>query len=309
MQLRNIEYVLSIAQTGSFSKAAKLLYISQPALSQAIMRFEDELGVKLFIRHNNKTSLTRAGELFVEDAQKIMMLSTQIRKRIEDIHNVRDGRIVIGISQYNGQIYFSKVLLEFKRQYPNIKLDIVEDYSNNLERELLKGNLDFSMCTLPVNSNELIYEKLFDEKILLAVPIDHPFNKTVNKTEPNSFGTAKLSWFKDDKFILMKEGHRFRTIQNNLFRQADFEPKVVFQSRSSETIQSFVTGGMGIGFISELLQRNTSPEWQSVYYHLEDVDAKREHVVVYSKNGYLSDASKAFISLAKQIFTKKELLE
>ncbi|HHY70564.1 MAG TPA: LysR family transcriptional regulator [Thermoanaerobacterales bacterium] len=89
MNLRNIEYVLSIAETGSFSKSAKHLYISQPALSQAILRLEDDLGVKLFIRRDNETALTRAGELFVKDAKKILMISNQIKKKMEDIQQVR----------------------------------------------------------------------------------------------------------------------------------------------------------------------------------------------------------------------------
>lgn len=304
MQLRDIEYVVSIAEAGSFSKAAILLYTSQPALSKSILRLEDELGVKLFIRHNNKTSLTRAGELFVEDAHKVLLLSAQIKKKMEDIQQNNDGRITFGISQYNGQIYFSKILLEFKNRYPNIKLNVVEDFSSNLERELLSGNLDFAMFTLPICSDDLKYEHLFYEEMLLAVPPDHPVNTTV-KSEPGQFGTVKLSNFKDDNFILMKPKHRLRAIENSLFRQAGFEPKIVFESRSSDTIQSFVTGGIGLGFISAAMQRNTPAEWQSSYFHLEDVDANRDHVIAYNKNGYLSHASIAFINLAKELCAKQ----
>ena len=304
MQLRDIEYVLSVAEAGSFSKAAKLLYLSQPALSKSILRLEDELGVKLFVRHNNKTSLTRAGELFVEDANEVLMLSAHIKKKMEDIRNNNDGRITFGISQYNGQIYFSKILLEFKKHYPNIKLNVVEDFSSSLERGLLSGNLDFALLTLPVSSDELKYEHLFFEEMLLAVPPNHPFNKTV-KAEPDRFGSAKLSDFKNEDFILMKPKHRLRTIENSLFKQAGFEPRVVFESRSSDTIQSFVTGGIGLGFVSAAMQRNTKAEWQSAYYHLEDVDAKREHVIAYKKNGYISHATRAFIDLAKELCAKQ----
>jgi len=304
MQLRDIEYVLGVAEAGSFSKAAKLLFVSQPALSKSILRLEDELGVKLFIRHNNNTSLTRAGELFVEDAHEVLMLSAKIKKKMEDIQHNNDGRITFGISQYNGQIYFSKILLEFKKQYPNIKLNVVEDFSSSLERGLLTGNLDFALFTLPVSSDELDYEHLFFEEMLLALPPDHPYNKTAI-ARPDRFASAKLSDFQNEDFILMKPKHRLRSIENSLFKQAGFEPRIVFESRSSDTIQSFVTGGIGLGFISAAMQRNTSAEWQSVYYHLEDVDAKREHVIAYKKNGYLSHATRAFINLAKELCAKQ----
>ena len=300
MQLRNIEYVLSIAETGSFSKSAKKLYISQPALSQVIQRLEEELGAKLFVRRSNETSLTRAGELFVEDAKKILALSEQIKKKMADIQDLREGRIVLGISQYNGQLYFSNMLLQFKKQYPNIKLSIVEDFSSALERRLATGRLDFAILTAPSNSDETMFEHLFFEEIFLAAPSAHPVAEKA-PAGPGRFGSVKLSWFKDDEFVLMKNGHRFRAITDTFFRQAGFEPKVVFESRSSNTIQSFITGGVGVGFITATQQRNTPAKWRSTYYRMEDVDAKREHVVAYNKDGYVSYAARAFIETAKEI--------
>ena len=306
MQLRNIEYVLSIAETGSFSKSARQLYISQPALSQAIARLEDELGVRLFVRRHNEIALTRAGELFVEDARKVLFLGEQIRKKMEDIRQLRDGRLVLGISQYNGQIYFSRILLEFRKRYPNIQLCVVEDFSTILERKLLTGSLDFALFTMPVHSPDLVCEHLFFEEILLAVPPDHPItaSRETGATRER-FGSVPLSRFRDDGFVLMKQGHRLRAIENALFLQAGFEPKIVFESRSGNTIQSFITGGVGVGFATTQQQRNTPVEWQSAYYHLEDVDAKREHVIACNRDGYLSHAARAFILLAKELCEKQ----
>jgi LysR family hydrogen peroxide-inducible transcriptional activator len=300
MQLRNIEYVLSIAETKSFSKSAKSLHISQPALSQAIQKLEEELGAHLFLRRSNETLLTRAGELFVEDARKILMLSEQIKKKMEDIHNVRQGHIVLGISQYNGQLYFSNILLEFKKEYPNIGLEIVEDFSSALEQKLLTGKLDCAIFTAPTISDELSFEHLFFEEILLALPRNHPIAEKF-PAKPGRFGSVKLSWFKEEDFVLMKKGHRFRRITEDFCREAGFEPHVVFESRSSNTIQSFITGGVGNGFITTTQQRNTPLKWRSAYFHLEDVAARREHVIAYHKDSYLSSAAKAFISLAKKV--------
>jgi LysR family hydrogen peroxide-inducible transcriptional activator len=299
LQLRNIEYVLSIAETGSFSKSAKLLFISQPALSQAIQRLEEELGVKLFLRQNNATLITRAGELFIEDAQKVLMLSMQIKKKMCDVQDIREGSISFGLSQYNGQLYYGKTIIDFRNKYPNIKMHIVEDFSCNLEREVLKGNLDFALFTMPIDSDHLTYEHLFYEEILLAVPSDHAITSQI-RSSPDRFGTVRLSEFRNDSFVLMKQKHRFRLIQDALFLKAGFEPKIAFESRSGTTIQSYVTGGIGLGLLTATQQRNTSAEWQSAYFHLEDVDAKREHVIAYNTNGYLPHAAKAFIALAKQ---------
>lgn len=300
MQLRNIEYVLSIAETGSFSQAAKHLHISQPALSQAIQRLEEELGAKLFVRKNKETSLTRAGDLFLEDAKKILMLSNQIKKKMNDIQNLEDGEISLGISLYDGQMYFSNLLLEFKKIYPNIKMTILEDFSVTLERKLMMGHLDFAMFTTPIESDELLCEHLFFEEILLATPPKHPIRDSTPSFS-DRFGSVKLSSFDKEDFVLIKQGHRFRIITDALFQQSGIKPHVVFESRSNNTIQSFITGGIGSGFITTTQQRHTLARWQSAYYHLEDVDAKREHVIAYNRDGYLSSASKAFIDLAKKL--------
>ena len=304
MQLRNIEYVLSIAETRSFSKSAKHLHISQPALSQAIQRLEEELGARLFIRRNNATGLTRAGELFLEDARKVLLLSEQIKKKMEDVQKVREGHIILGISQYNGQLYFSNILIEFKRKHPNVKLNILEDYSSVLERKLLMGNLDCAILTKPFFTEGLDYEHLFFEEILLATPRDHPI-ATQSLTIPGQFGSVDLTWLKNDEFILMKQGHRFRIITDTFFEQAGFTPKITFESRSTDTIQSFITGGVGCGFISSTKQRNTPIKWRSAYYHLSGIKAEREHVIAYSKDGYLSHAAKAFIHMAKAACLKQ----
>jgi len=227
-------------------------------------------------------------------------LSEQIKKKMADVQDLREGRIVLGISQYNGQLYFSNMLLQFKKQYPNIKLSIVEDFSSALERRLATGKLDFAILTAPSNSDETMFEHLFFEEIFLAAPSAHPVAEKA-PAGPGRFGSVKLSWFKDDEFVLMKNGHRFRAITDTFFRQAGFEPKVVFESRSSNTIQSFITGGVGVGFITATQQRNTPAKWRSTYYRMEDVDAKREHVVAYNKDGYVSYAARAFIETAKEI--------
>ena len=304
MLLRNIEYVLDIAETGSFSKSARRLYISQPALSQAIQRLEEELGVRLFVRRSSETSLTRAGELFVEDARRVLMLSEQIKKKMADVQDVREGHVVLGISQFNGQLYFSNILLEFRKKHPNIKLTIIEDFSSILERRLTTGNLDFAIFTAPSASEEILFEHLFFEEILLATPRNHPV-KDRAPSKPGRFGSVRLAWFRDEEFILMKTGHRFREITDSLFRKAGIEPRVVFESRSSNTIQSFITGGVCTGFITTTQQRNTPAKWRSDYYHLEDVEAKREHVIAFHRDGYLSHAARAFIEIAREICARQ----
>lgn len=300
MNLRNIEYFLSIAETGSFSKSARILHISQPALSQAIIKLEEEMNAKLFIRHHNTTQVTRAGELFLEDAQEILLLSEQIKRKMLDIEKGEEGEIRIGLSQYNGQIYFANTILELKTQYPKIKMTIIEDYSWSLEQKLSEGKIDVAFITEPYNREELLREHLFYEEILLAAPLNHSIT-VIPPTKPEDIGSVDLSRLKDEYFVLMKPDFPLRIFTDNLCKEAGFSPKIVIESSNVDTIQSFVTGGMGLGFLTATHQKSTPKRWKSAYYHLSNVNAQREHAIAYSKTLYLTFATKSFISIAKKV--------
>ena len=300
MNLRNIEYVLTIAETGSFSQASRILHISQPALTQAIQKLEEDLNTKLFIRQHNKTLVTRAGELFLEDAKQILLLSEQIKRKMLDIEEGEEGDITIGLSQYNGQIYFASTILEFKFMFPKIKMKIMEDYSWILEQKLEAGKIDVAFITEPYYCKDLSREHLFDEEIFLAAPLDHLIKKT-SPEKPNGFGCANLSDLKDESFVLLKPDFPLRIFTDKLFKEVGFEPKIVLESGNVNTIQSLVTGGMGLGFLTATHQKNTPKRWKSAYYHLSDVNAKREHAIAYNKKLFLSTAAKAFIEIAKEV--------
>ena len=150
MQLRDIQYVVTLAETLNFSKAAKALFISQPALSQSIRRLEDELGVTLFSRRNNAVELTRAGELFLEDGQKILQLSSHLKRQMEDIQKLKQGKLCIGITSLFGRFYFPKIYQVFRKLYPGVEILISEDTSENLEALILRGKIEFAILPLPL---------------------------------------------------------------------------------------------------------------------------------------------------------------
>ncbi|MDD4510590.1 MAG: LysR family transcriptional regulator, partial [Oscillospiraceae bacterium] len=107
MQLRDLEYVVAIAQTGSFSKAAAQMFVSQPALSQAVARLEEEFGLQIFHRTRGVITPTEAGRVLLEDGLSVLQMSIRIQKRMSDVQNLRTGQVSIGISHLYGKYYFS----------------------------------------------------------------------------------------------------------------------------------------------------------------------------------------------------------
>ena len=294
MQLRDYMYAVAIAEQGSFTKAAKHLYVTQSALSQGISKLEAELGVKLFNRETIPITLTQAGEIFVKDSYAILQIYGNIPKKMADLEHLRIGKLNIGISQFYGRYYFSKVIPLFRKKYPGIELHITEEISSVLEDMILNGSLDFSIFSLPNKSSLIEYEPIFDEPILFALPKNHPLSKEHDNNN------IDLSLFAQEGFIMIKEGQRMRSISMDLCSQAGFEPNIIFETRSVETVNAFIAAGMGVGFVPDAVRLVTLKEQQAAYFNLKNQNTTRQFVAGFMKGGYLSTAARTFIAFAKQ---------
>lgn len=169
MQLRDIHYVLAAADEGSFSKAAVKVHVSQPALSQLIQRLEDELGVKLFVRKSNRVTLTPAGKIFYEDGKVILALSDQLIHKMNDFQSLKKGELTISVSPFYQKCYLLGVLSEFQKRHFGIKVRIVDAFSSDSETLLVQGQVDLAFVMLPYQNKSIKYERVFEERIFLAV--------------------------------------------------------------------------------------------------------------------------------------------
>lgn len=205
MELRQLLYVLQIANERNFSRAAEKLHIAQPSLSQQLSKLERELGVMLFQRNTSAVELTHAGTKFVEQAQIIIDAVELLRQEMTDISELRTGRVVVGSMPITGAHLLPHVLPVFKRKYPEIDITLLEDSSMNLEKLTASGQTDLSLLSLPLEIPALAYEILGEERIDLAVPPEHPL------AERASTGVrTSLEELKQESFIVLKEGQGFR---------------------------------------------------------------------------------------------------
>ncbi|GJM80786.1 hypothetical protein HMSSN139_32820 [Paenibacillus sp. HMSSN-139] len=145
MELRQLQYTLQIAEEKNFSRAADKLHIAQPSLSQQLSKLEQELGVKLFQRNTSTVELTYAGASFIAHAQKIMDAVAQLRQEMDDISQLRAGRVVVGSMPITGSHLLPYVLPAFKESYPDIQVTLLEDTSLNLEKLTAGGGTDLSL--------------------------------------------------------------------------------------------------------------------------------------------------------------------
>jgi LysR family hydrogen peroxide-inducible transcriptional activator len=291
LEFRQILYVLKIAEEKNFSRAAEQLHVAQPSLSQQLSKLEKELGVLLFDRTTNSVELTYAGERFIENAVKIIDLSEQLKKEMQDISEIKKGKLIVGSMPMTGAHLLPKVLPVFRNLYPDVEITLVEETSFDLEALTSKGKTDISLLSLPLREELLDWVPIYDEEICVALPSDHPMARK---------GKIHLQELKDEPFILLKKGQGLRNMAFDLCSAAGFTPHVAFESSNVETVQSLVVAGMGVAFVPRLVARTTRSSMLPSYVSLDPI-AARTLVLAYKKGRYLSKAADAFIKVVKEL--------
>lgn len=300
MELRQLQYALQIAAEKNFSRAAEKLHIAQPSLSQQLSKLEKELGVLLFQRNTNSVEVTHAGSAFMEKAQMILDMVGQLEREMEDISDMKKGRLNVGSLPITGSHVLPRVLPLFHSCFPGIDIHLVEDTTSVLENLTAAGRTDISLLTLPVLDPNLSWEPLLDEEILLAVPPVHPL---AGHAAPGETAAVSIRQLRDEAFIVLKRGQGFRQIALELCRTNGFEPRIVFESSNIETVQSLVAAGMGIAFVPSMIALGHGTSFRPAYLSLKE-RPYRTLVAAYRKGRYISKAAEAFMGVLREVMNK-----
>jgi LysR family hydrogen peroxide-inducible transcriptional activator len=300
MELRQFLYAIQIATEKNFSRAAEKLHLAQPSLSQQLSKLEKEIGVLLFQRNTNSVEVTHAGEVFVEKAQKILDMVNQLKKEMEDITQMRKGRLVVGCLPITGTHILPLVLPIFQNRYPEIEIVLVEETSTRLELLASNGQTDISLLSLPLHEPSLTYQPLIDEEIWLALPPQHSILQEKSSQQNSNEDFVQISRLEKEPFIILKKGQGFRQITEELCLSAGFQPNIVFESSNIDTVQSLVAAGMGIAFVPSMVAREQGSPFTPAYLPLHG-KPHRSLVIAYRKGRYLSKAADAFIDTLLEV--------
>ncbi|MBH1939537.1 LysR family transcriptional regulator [Mobilitalea sibirica] len=313
MTPQQIEYVLTLSEEKSFSKAAQRLYITQPSLSQFIKNLEGEIGAQLFDRSTFPIRLTPAGEVFVEAAGKIKAVEEELYDHIADLSNLKTGNLKIGTSPFRASCLLPKSIAEFHKKYPGVSIHIMEDEKASLEKAALEGSIDLYIGTGPFDERVFYTEALAEEQLYLAVPGDCLYNNelqsfqvssqdikydTVNLHKTPSVDLAK---FQTEQFIFQQHKQKLSSLALEICESYNFEPKIILYSDRLETAFSWVLAGIGLSFLPDFLIRFGNYEKHPIYYKIDYPEATRHLYVAYRKNRYLSRVAVEYIAVLKQL--------
>lgn len=292
--------VLQVAEDGTFSAAAKHLYVSQPSLSQCIKKIESELGEMLFDRSQTPMQLTAAGKVYVEKAKKIQQLKQEILRKTADLSELRSGSLCIGSSRTRSSCYLTEPLIAFHRSYPGIHLKVKEHDLHELKEDVRAGTVDFALLYDPLPDANFASIPLLRERTLLAVPMCHPFTRKYGGIQVTPYPVISFARLHKQPFIKLQDNRYMAQAYTELCRQTQCRPDVVFEANSIIDAAEFCSAGLGATLVTDMLVRGW--HWREIpfFFELEEYIEDRQLVAAYGRHQHLSQAAKAFLALLRR---------
>lgn len=292
MNLRDLKYLVALADHMHFGRAAAASFVSQPTLSTQIKKLEDELGVPLVERAPRKVMLTPAGREAAERARRIVAEVEQLKEAARRSQDPEAGTVKLGIFPTLGPYLLPHVVPAIRTRFPRLELLLVEEKSDVLLQRLREGKLDASLLALPVDEEQMHVEFLFEEPFVLAAPEHHPLAKRTGLT---------LAELNDQKLLLLEDGHCLREQALEVCRLAGANEKSEFRATSLETLRQMVAAEVGMTLLPLLAVQ--PPVARSKNIHLlgfSDSHPSRRIAMVWRK----SSAMNAFLIQLAQVFAE-----
>lgn len=299
MDFKELHYIIALAKYQNVTKAADSLYIGQPTLTKYVQNLEKNLGQKLFRKLGNKFLLTYAGEVYVAKAEEILLLKKELDQNLSDISKSNIGILKVAFPVMRGTYMLPCTIPIFYSLYPNVKLEIVEADSDLLEDMILKGETDLAFFNLPVKSNNIDYEIISHEEILLVLPSDHPLTQSAQIRADYKYPWISLDLLKDEKFILLTKSQRTRQIVDELFAHYNITPNIFLQTRNITASLMLAAKGYGACFISESHLKHVNFENPPLCFSVGETSTTVDFVAAFRKNSYLPYHAKEYITIVK----------
>ena len=286
--------VLQVAKDGTFSLAAKHLFISQPSLSQCIKKIEGELGMQIFDRSKSPLQLTEAGRIYIKAANQMKDLRKNLLSRVDDLSELRSGQVRIGSSRTRSVCLLADAMVAFHQRYPNIQLSVIEGSTSRLQEHILQGHVDFSLLYTPL-PDTFRTVPLMEERVFVAVPQHHPLASQYNGVQPLPYPTISFKSFQDEPFIVLKPSRCMRSIYDQLCKTTGVTPRVVFEGDSILSAAELCSRGMGATLITDMVIKLGARKDPPLIFTLKEAIETRQLVAAYGANQHLSKAAQVFL--------------
>jgi DNA-binding transcriptional LysR family regulator len=288
MELKQLEYFLMVSKLKSFTLAAEQLYVSQPGVTTAIKRLEEELGIQLFIRNKKNAELTAEGRVFFNHIEIIMNDVSKAITKVTELKNLNSGTIRIGLSPITGVSVLTFLLAKFRTLYPSLNLILIEEGSLSLQKHLEENKLDLAFILLDDKSPFEMLDTLplGKQELQIALPSYHMLKDKES---------LSLSSLQNECFIFFQEDCLARSLILEEFKACKLAPTISFSANSIQTIKRLIICGAGISILpSEAIENDHNFCGIPLSPPL--------HIIIglaYKKNKHLSHAAETLCDFVK----------
>jgi LysR family transcriptional regulator, hydrogen peroxide-inducible genes activator len=285
MELHQLRYFCAVADSGSFSRAAEQSHVSQPSLSQQILKLEDELGAKLFDRLGRSVRLTDLGKAFLPRARAVLRELEAARGDVVESQESLSGVVRVGAIPTLAPYFLPPILSAFSRKFPHAQLSVLEEITPVLLERLRASAVDIAVLALPIRGHEFEILPLMTEPIFAALPAKHALAQR---------SRISLKDLRQEPFLLLRDGHCFRDTAITACDRARLTPQVVFESGQFSSLLGLVGAGMGVSLVPRMArEKNASCR----YVPVSDPEATRTIASVVLRGRSLNRTCQAFLTV------------
>ena len=290
MEIRDLESFIKVADHKSFTVAAEHYYLSQPSLSKAVKKLEEELRVVLFDRSTRNLHLTDAGKVVYKQGQQALALLNELPALLNELAEVATGEIKIGMPPLIGTLFFPKIAREFHTRYPNIHIELFEHGARVIEELVDTNQIDAGVIVLPTDNTMFNIHPFISDKFFLFVHREHPLanRKTISLYELN-----------EEKFILFSKGFTLHDHIINACKEVGFNPTISYESSQWDLIIELVSSRLGITLLPKsIFEKQNNPNIKMIALQTPPLLWKLG--IITKKGAYHSHALKKFMNMFEE---------
>ena len=299
MTQNELLYILTIAEHGNITKAARELFISQPSLSESLNKVEQEFGTLLFMRTQGGLIPTVFWERYLKTARNILERYKKLETDLDEYRQMRKGSLTFGIPFNLGTYLLPRILPAFQQIYPDITVQFKENNSTELDKLMLSGKLDFSVMHYETPNEAIHYDLLSEDDFYLVMPLSLACKYSFPDYRPLSIYDLKA--LEKEPFLMVASRQKLRQVADSILSQLSIKPNIRYTTKNMETAKRLAAAGMGITFLPHSYLNLFSGVENLACYPLDPtLNASWKLVIGYPDGRPLSRCAKEFIGFLKQ---------
>jgi DNA-binding transcriptional LysR family regulator len=289
VDLRRLRFFVEVVRQGGFSRAAKVLFASQPTVSKAVRQLEDELGLALLDRAGHRSELTAAGKIVYRRALGLLNESADLVAELDELRGLKRGTLHLGFPRVGSSALFAPMFASFRRRYPAVDVKLAVHDSKRLEESLRTGELDLAALVQPAPEG-FDWQEVRTDPLVVLLPRGHAFagRKAI-----------KLERLAELPFILFEEGFALNEVILDACRNKGITPQIAARSGQVDFIFELVAAGAGIAFLPRVLGEQR-PHRLVRCVPLDEPKCQWRIALAWRRGGYLSHAARAWLAHARE---------